>query len=85
MTIEISLSKRGRPTKYSKETSRRVMHYTKMCTEKGDFPTIEHLASYLGVSTRSLYEWEKEYSEFMQTMDSLRDAQRHLLLSLIHI
>jgi len=73
--------RRGRPTKYSKETSKRVMRYIKMCSGKDEFPTIEHLSSYLGVSTRVLYEWEKVYSEFMQTMEYLRDAQRHLLIS----
>lgn len=73
--------RRGRPTKYTKETPKRVISYTKKCLENDDFPTIEHLASYLGVGTRVLYEWEKEYSDFMQTMDMLRDAQRHLLIS----
>jgi electron transfer flavoprotein alpha subunit len=40
--------KRGRPTKYTKETSKRVISYIKRCQEKEEFPTIEHLASYLG-------------------------------------
>lgn len=73
--------KRGRPTKYTKETPRRVISYIKKCQEKGLFPTIEHLAYDLGVGTRILYEWEKLYSDFLQTMDMLRDAQRHLLIS----
>lgn len=78
--VTISL-KRGRPTKYTKETPRRVMHYIKGCQKSGNFPTIEHLASELGLGTRTLYAWEKEYAEFQQTMDMLRDAQRHLLIS----
>ncbi len=73
--------KRGRPTKYTKETPKRVMHYIKKCQEKSDFPTIEHLASELGLGTRTLYAWEKEYADFQHTMDMLRDAQRHLLIS----
>ncbi len=76
----ISLT-RGRPTKYTKETPRRVIHYIEKCQEIGDFPTIEHLASVLKVGTRTLYAWEKEYSDFQQTMDMLRDAQRHLLIT----
>lgn len=70
----------GRPTKYTKETARRVMKYIKKCQEKSDFITIEHLASELGIGTRTLYSWEEIYPEFQQTMDMLRDAQRDQLL-----
>ncbi len=73
--------KRGRPTKYTKETSRRVLHYIKKCQKEEDFPTIEHLASELGVGTRTLYAWEEAYPEFQHTMDMLRDSQKHLLIS----
>lgn len=73
--------KRGRPTKFTKETPKRVMHYIKMCIKDDEFPTIEHLASVLGVGTRTLYAWEEAHSDFQQTMDMLRDAQRHLLIS----
>lgn len=78
---EVTLSlKRGRPTKYTKETPRRVLNYIKKCSQNNDFPTIEHLASELGIGTRTLYAWEKEYFEFQHTMDMLRDAQRDLLI-----
>jgi hypothetical protein len=50
--------RRGRPTKYTKETARRVINYIKKCSQVNDFPTIEHLASVLGVGTRTLYEWK---------------------------
>jgi len=73
--------RRGRPTKYTQETPKRVISYIKKCQEKEEFPTIEHLSSHLGIGTRTLYAWEQEYSEFQQTMDMLRDAQRHLLIS----
>src|SRR5260221_10210470 len=72
--------KRGRPTKYTKETARRVINYIKKCLQTHDFPTIEHLSSVLGVGTRTLYAWESEHSEFLQTMDMLRDAQKNLLI-----
>lgn len=78
---DLSLSfKRGRPTKYTKETPKRVMHYTNECLKKGDFPTIEQLATHLGIGTRTLYAWEQAYSEFQQTIDILRDAQKDLLI-----
>lgn len=37
--VAISL-KRGRPTKYTKETPKRVMHYIKKCQQSDDFPEI---------------------------------------------
>lgn len=78
-TKTISL-RRGRPTKYTKETPRRVIAYIKKCQQSQEFITIEQLASELGVGTRSLYGWEKEYGDFLRTMDMLRDAQRDQLL-----
>jgi hypothetical protein len=81
MSERILSLKRGRPTKYTKETAKRVISYIRKCQEKEEFPTIEHLASHLGIGTRTLYAWEEAYSEFQHTMDMLRDAQRHLLIS----
>lgn len=75
----ITLARRGRPTKYNHSLGSRVIKYTNNCIKEGDFPTIEGLARELRVSTRSLYGWETEYPEFLQTMDSLRDAQRDML------
>lgn len=72
--------RRGRPTKFTKETPRRVIRYIKDCQNNNDFITIESLASVLGIGTRTIYLWEKEHSKFMQTMDMLRDAQRDQLL-----
>lgn len=72
--------RRGRPTKYSKETSRRVMHYIKECQKNNGFPTIEQLAAKLAIGTRTIYTWETEYSEFRHTLEILRDAQRDLLI-----
>jgi hypothetical protein len=73
--------KRGRPTKYSKQLLGCVTHYTKECETNQLFPTIEGFASYLKVGTRTLYDWEAQHPEFSQTMDELRDTQRHLLIS----
>lgn len=72
--------RRGRPTKFTKETPRRVIRYIKKCQKNNDFITIESLASELGVGTRTLYSWEEVHSDFRQTMDMLRDAQRDQLL-----
>ncbi len=80
MTTKLIL-KKGRPTKYSTKILTLVMRYTNMCIKKVEFPTIEQLASNLGVGTRTLYDWEKEYPDFSQTLEYLRDSQRHLLIT----
>ena len=74
-------SGRGRPTKYATSTSRRVTHYTSDCLQKGIFPTFEGLATFLGVGTRTLYDWELEHTDFLQTMDKVRDTQKQLLIT----
>lgn len=52
--VEKTISlKRGRPTKYTKETARSVIGYIKKCAQDNNFPTIEHLASVFGVADRS--------------------------------
>lgn len=72
---------RGRPTKFTTSTSKRVTHYTNDCLEKGIFPTFEGLAAFLGVGTRTLYDWELEHTDFSQTMEKIRDTQRQLLIT----
>lgn len=81
MNSKSLLLKRGRPTKYTTALPDRVNHYTKRCLKKGDFPTIERLAMILGVGTRTIYDWETVYPDFSQTLEKLRDAQRHLLVT----
>jgi len=77
MNSNIVSAKRGRPTKYTKETPKRVMHYTNKCLQSSEFPTIEQLSFQLGVGTRTLYAWEEAYSEFQQTMDGLSGLSSH--------
>lgn len=76
-----SKSGRGRPTKYDPALRKRVNKYTQEMVEKGIFPTIEGLSVYLGVGTRTLYDWEKVYEDFSQTVEQLRDTQRELLIT----
>lgn len=71
--------KRGRPSKYNPSIFSRVTHYTDKALKEGYFPSIEGLALELGVSARTLYGWETEYPDFFQTMETLRDAQKHML------
>jgi hypothetical protein len=80
MTIIKLEAKNGRPTKYSSKTSTCVTAYTKSCIKNDEFPTIEGLAVKLGVVSKTIYTWEKEYEEFLQTTEALRDVQRSLLI-----
>lgn len=72
---------RGRPSKYSAKIPKCLTNYTKECLRKSIFPTIEGFAVFLGVGTRTIYDWELEHSDFSQTMDMLRDAQKQLLIT----
>ena len=77
----VSLIKIGRPTKYSSGTPKNVMNYLNSCIKGGVFPTIEGLAIRLRAGTRTLYDWEREYPDFSQTIEALRCTQRELLIS----
>lgn len=72
---------KGRPTKYTNSSSKLVRKYTNDCSKKGIFPTFEGLATFLGVGTRTLYDWELEHADFSQTMEMVRDTQRQLLIT----
>lgn len=75
------MAKTGRPSKYNPRLIAQVIKYTKECKKKGDFPTIEQIAMVLGVSVRVLYDWEAEYPDFLHALDTLRETQRHMLLT----
>lgn len=70
----------GRPKKYTKSIPVCVLHYTSECLEKNKFPTIEGLAVNLGVVSSTVYAWEKEYIDFSETVEALRDRQKLLLM-----
>ena len=80
MSIKYLVPKLGRPTKYSSRLPQCVTHYTQSCLKDDDFPTIEDLAISLGVGSRTIYDWEKLYPDFSQTLELLRDAQRGMLI-----
>ncbi len=73
--------KRGRPTKYTAKTSKRVRDYITMCLEKEKFPTIEGLAAYLRVGVRTINDWQTKYDDFSPTIEILKDTQRELLIN----
>lgn len=75
------ISSRGRPTRYIIKFPSSVTQYTDNCLKNGTFPTIEGLAQYLDVGTRTIYDWEQLHKDFSQTIDTLRGTQKHLLIT----
>lgn len=73
--------RRGRPSKFTTSSAKRVIAYMDSCTENGTFPTIEGLAAHLGVGVRTLYDWELEHEDFSQAMENLRSSQKQLLIT----
>ncbi len=73
--------RRGRPTRYTVKLPASVTEYTNNCLKNSTFPTIEGLGQYVGISTRTIYDWEKLHVEFLQTIDTLRDTQKQLLIT----
>lgn len=47
---------------------------------KVKLPTVEGFALFIDVSKRVLYDWEKEYPEFLHALDKIRTEQQQRLL-----
>ena len=78
--MKLNTGKFGRPTKYTNNTIHYVQDYISRCYEGNKLPTVEGLAIDLGVGTRTLYDWQDAHIDFSQTMDTLRDTQKYLLI-----
>jgi len=66
----------GRFVFYSEEYLTKTKHYTDNFAEFGDkVPSIDGLALALGISLKTLYDWEKDPDkvEFSLALDSLRE------------
>ncbi len=80
----------GRPSEYKgKDTINAVNKYLKSCKDeligvgkiKVKLPSIEGLALFLKVSRDTLYEWEKNYQEFSDILEKVKQSQAERLLN----
>lgn len=80
--IKPTMTKRGRPTKYSQEVVEIARDYVENHQRYGDvIPSIEGLALVLGVNRDTIYEWKKQYKEFSDTLEILNLKQTKLLIN----
>ena len=90
------MAKVGRPSKYDPIFIDKVDEYLKQCADSykavntGDkvimklevsLPMIEDFAEYIEVSVESIYNWEKEYPEFLQATNKIRSRQKKVLIN----
>ena len=74
----------GRPTKYNETVLEIAWDYINGGFEaRSVIPTVEEFALLVGVSKKTLYEWEKEEDkkEFCYAMDTLRNLQASLTIN----
>lgn len=48
---------------------------------KVQLPSIEDFAEFLGVSRKSLYNWEKQYPDFAEALEKIRTKQHNLVVN----
>lgn len=71
----------GRPTKYYPEIISKIDEYLATTgREQTELPSYEGLAIYLGVNPDSLYEWQKKYPDFSETLKKIVARQKKQLM-----
>lgn len=71
----------GRPTKFSPAVYNQVEQYLSTCgKENMSLPSIEGLATHLGVISETIREWAKQYPEFSATIKKLAEMQKQQLM-----
>ena len=71
----------GRPTKYKPEIFVKIKEYLSMCgRNQTSLPSIEGLANYLDITRETIYQWDKKYPEFSDTIKKILSKQKQQLM-----
>jgi hypothetical protein len=75
----------ARPTIYNEEYITKTREYLNSCVDdiankKVKLPSIEGLASFIGINRDTIYDWCKTNKEFSDIIDNLREKQAEKLL-----
>lgn len=77
------MARTGRPTVLTDELIDLALEYldeTKIMGVHALLPTIEGLALHLHISRETLYQWEKENTDFSDILEELRSSQANKLM-----
>jgi len=71
-----------KPETYKKEYSSKsfLEDFLARCNRDQHLPTIEQLAIYIGVITKTVYNWSESHPEFRKQMDRIKEIQKQQLL-----
>jgi len=70
----------GRPTKYTPDLIPLINEYIgEAIPQNMRIPTVEGLSLKLGINRATLYDWDKEYSEFHDTLELIKVKQKEYL------
>ena len=69
----------ARPTKYTQNMPEKVRAYIKKCPDA--IPSIPGFTCIIGVCEKTIYNWKKNYPEFLQALRELHTAQHKELLN----
>jgi hypothetical protein len=72
----------ARPTKYKKSHIKIAEHYLNECKNNRKVPFLEELASRIGVTEKTLWNWSKARQGFLLAIEKIMDHQRLTLKTL---
>lgn len=71
----------GRPTKYNADVQRQADEYVLRWSETDAVPSRVGLCCWLGIAKQTSFTWEKEYPEFLATLQAIDALQEHTAMN----